>query len=133
MKVKRYQINDKEYQFKSNALVPLNFYNEFNADIFQLMEEISNFIATRQKTNENLRKKAENGEKVEFVSENLNPKQQEVLVKLAFILNQNAEKFDTSYTDWLDNLDLTGFAIMQNIAVTLWVEENNTVVKSKKK
>ena len=133
MKVKRYQINDKEYQFKSNALVPLNFYNEFNEDIFQLMEEISNFIANRQKTNENLRKKAENGEKVEFVSENLNPKQQEVLVKLAFILNKNAEKFDTSYTDWLDNLDLTGFAIMQNIAVTLWVEENNTVVKSKKK
>ena len=79
MKVKRYQINDKEYQFKSNALVPLNFYNEFNEDIFQLMEEISNFIANRQKTNENLRKKAENGEKVEFVSENLNPKQQEII------------------------------------------------------
>lgn len=133
MKFKKYQIGDKEYQFKSNALVPLLFYEEFSIDIFKEIEEISNYISMQQKINADFKKQEESGKDVEYVDESLNIEQQEILVKLAYIFNKNAEKFEISYDEWIENLGLTEFALMQNIAVSLWIEENKTTVKAKKK
>lgn len=133
MKLKKYEIGEKEYQFKTNALIPLMFFNEFNIDIFKEMEKITNYISMQQKINSNLRKQEEKGEEVEYVDENLKINQQEILLKLAYIFNKNAENFDISYNEWIENLDFIDFALMQNIAVSIWVEENETSVKAKKK
>lgn len=133
MKLKKYEIGEKEYQFKTNALIPLMFFNEFNIDIFKEMEKITDYISMQQKINSNLRKQEEKGEEVEYVDENLKINQQEILLKLAYIFNKNAENFDISYNEWIENLDFIDFALMQNIAVSIWVEENETSVKAKKK
>lgn len=133
MKLKKYKIGEKEYQFKLNALVPLIFYNEFNIDIFSEMEKITNYVSNQEKINSNLKKQEENGEEVQYVDENLTISQQEILLKLAYVFNKNAENFDTTFDEWIENLDFIDFALMQNIAIAVWVEENQTSIELKKK
>lgn len=133
MKLKKYKIGEKEYQFKLNALVPLIFYNEFNIDIFSEMEKITNYVSNQKKINSNLKKQEENGEEVQYVDENLTINQQEILLKLAYVFNKNAENFDTTFDEWIENLDFIDFALMQNIAIAVWVEENQTSIELKKK
>ena len=128
-----YLINKKEYKFKSNALIPVLFFNEFKMDIFVEINKISEYLNIQQKINENLKKEEEKGKEVEYVSEDLKPEQKIVLLKLAYLLNKNAENFDKDFNKWLEELNIIDFNTMQDIATKIWMDDIATTVELKKK
>lgn len=128
-----YLINKKEYKFKSNALIPVLFFNEFKMDIFVEINKISEYLNIQQKINENLKKEEEKGKEVEYVSEDLKPEQKIVLLKLAYLLNKNAENFEKDLNKWLEELNIIDFNTMQDIATKIWMDDTTTTVELKKK
>ena len=128
-----YLINKKEYKFKSNALIPVLFFNEFKMDIFVEINKISEYLNIQQKINENLKKEEEKGKEVEYVSEDLKPEQKIVLLKLAYLLNKNAENFEKDFNKWLEELNIIDFNTMQDIATKIWMDDITTTVELKKK
>lgn len=44
MKENTYYIGKKEFKFKTNALIPLMFINEFNMDLLVEMQSISEYV-----------------------------------------------------------------------------------------
>lgn len=128
-----YLINKKEYKFKSNALIPVLFFNEFKMDIFVEINKISEYLNIQQKINKNLKKEEEKGKEVEYVSEDLKPEQKIVLLKLAYLLNKNAENFEKDFNKWLEELNIIDFNTMQDIATKIWMDDITTTIKLKKK
>lgn len=128
-----YLINKKEYKFKSNALIPVLFFNEFKMDIFVEINKISEYLNIQQKINENLKKEEAKGKEVEYVSEDLKPEQKIVLLKLAYLLNKNAENFEKDFNEWLEELNIIDFNTMQDIATKIWMDDIATTVELKKK
>lgn len=133
MKENTYYIGKKEFKFKTNALIPLMFINEFNMDLLVEMQSISEYVFLRRQINENLKEEEEKGKEVEYLSEDILPAHKEILIKLAYLMNRIGEGSKMDFYEWIEKFNVNDIISLQSIAIEMWVEEMATTSVLKKK